>query len=70
VHNNGTYFDKDAKHLTAVFQGKSYEFEHGRPVQFAFIDLFFAIYDCYLDFADALNAHPEIMKMPYRRMLH
>ena len=35
VHNNGVYFHKSGLDVTQHYKGRSYDFRHGKPVEFA-----------------------------------
>lgn len=64
VHNNGVYFNKTGKDETLSFDGQPYIFQHGKPITFAFAELFFTIYERLLSVSDDLNAHPDIIGLP------
>jgi hypothetical protein len=34
IHNNGVYFNRHGRNITVIWQGQTYEFKHGVPVDF------------------------------------
>jgi hypothetical protein len=64
IHNNGVYYGKKGKDEELKFDGKSYKFEHGKPVVFAYPETLYGIYEQVLSLSDDLNAHPDIMALP------
>ena len=64
IHNNGMYLHKSCKNETLSFRGKTYLFEHGKKIQFAYLELLMAIYADTLKLSDDLNAHPEVLSLP------
>lgn len=69
IHNNGVYVNSKGTDLVLPFNGKTYFFEHGKKVNFAYPELLFTITREILKISDDINAHPDVLNLPLTPMV-
>lgn len=64
IHNNGTYLNNNGRDESLTFNGTTYVFEHGRRVQFVYVDLLVTYYRAMLTVSDDINAAADVIRLP------
>jgi hypothetical protein len=67
IHNNGVYLQKSGADTEVTYQGKLYQFKHGRKIDIVWWDLCLAVLSDVISLFIALTAHARVISLTHTK---